>query len=386
MRACSTEEAFKMTFLAFTWKNLIRRPVRLALTTLSLALAVCAIVSLVGLADGFERSLLDLYGRRGVDLVAQHSGGVMQLTRGVDQSLKPRIERIEGVRQVVAGMTDVVALEQFDLYAVIINGWEPDGPGLNEVTLTSGRRLRAGDQGRVMIGKVLAANTRSKVGDRIEIYAEPFEVVGIFESFSTYENGAIFILLDELQRLTDRRGKVTGYLINTTHPDDEEFVNGVARRIEHLDSSLAVTPAAEFVRSVSQIRVARAAAWITSAIAVTIGVAGTLNTMMMSVFERVREIGTLRAIGWRKRRVIGMVLCESLIISLLGAAFGLAAGLLTLHLMTYWPKVAGLVEGALPASVALQGCGLAVLAGILGAAYPAYWASRLSPVDALRAK
>lgn len=375
-----------MNFLTLVTKNLLRRPGRLALTTLGMALAVAAIVALVGLAEGFERSFRELYNRRGIDMVVQHAGGVMMLTRGVDESLRPRIEQVAGVREVIGGLTDVVSLEKFSLYAVIVNGYPADSPLFDRVTVTSGRRLQTGDKGRMMIGKILAANTGTKVGDALDIYGEPYEIVGIFESFSVYENGSVFLLLSELQRLTDRPGKVTGFLISTTEPDDAKFVEDVRARVEKLAPSISVSLAADLVRSVSQFRVARAAAWTTSAIAILIGVAGTLNTMMMSVFERVREIGTLRAIGWRKGRVVALVLCEALLISLLAAVLGTGVGIATIRLMTYWPKVSGLIGGSLPPLVIVEGCLVALLIGVLGAAYPAYWASKLSPVQAMRAK
>jgi putative ABC transport system permease protein len=149
---------------------------------------------------------------------------------------------------------------------------------------------------------------------------------------------------------------------------------------------LSATSAAGFVQNLSQLRVARAVGWIITSIAVAIGLAGTLNTMMMSVFERVREIGILRSVGWRKRRVIALVLCEALCIGLLGALLGLAIGIVAMRLFAYWPAAAGLSEGVPPGYVCAQGFAIGVLMGLLGAAYPAYWAASLAPTEALRAK
>ena len=66
--------------------------------------------------------------------------------------------------------------------------------------------------------------------------------------------------------------------------------------------------------------------WITSAIAIIIGAVGMLNTMIMSVSERTREIGILRAIGWRKRRIVRMILVESVLLSLSGGLIGTIGG------------------------------------------------------------
>jgi putative ABC transport system permease protein len=125
-------------------------------------------------------------------------------------------------------------------------------------------------------------------------------------------------------------------------------------------------------------------AWVTSIIAVAVGGIGTLNTMIMSVVERVREISVLRAIGWRKSRVIRMIVGESLMISLAGAAVGaLAAAALTWWLSTQ-PTASIFMEGSIAPVVYLKGFVLAVLVGLIGGFYPAVRASRLLPAEGLR--
>ncbi len=121
-----------------------------------------------------------------------------------------------------------------------------------------------------MLGQVLAKNLNKQVGDSIDLYGEPFEVVGIFDSFSVYENGAVFVLLDELQRLTNRPGHVTGYVVevdkNSRLPSDP--VAEVARaRSKIWSPDLAVLPAGEFVHNIAQFKVVRAMAWVTSLVA-----------------------------------------------------------------------------------------------------------------------
>jgi putative ABC transport system permease protein len=116
-----------------------------------------------------------------------------------------------------------------------------------------------------------------------------------------------------------------------------------------------------------------------------IGAIGMLNTMVMSVFERTREIGTLRAIGWKKSRVARMVIGESLLLSIGGAVAGSLAGIaLTKFLATL--KNASFMSGEIPPAVIAQGCIVAVLVGLAGAIYPALWSANLLPTEALRRK
>jgi putative ABC transport system permease protein len=366
------------------WKNLVRRPWRSALTALGLSVAIATVVALVGVSQRLEQSFLHLYNRRGADLVVQHAGGMMQLNSGVNENLQERIRILPGAGQVIGGLMDVVALERFDMFAVIVNGWRADCPVLDQVTIVQGRCLHPGDRGRVMLGSVLAGNIGKQVGDTIEMYAESFEIVGIFDSFSVYEAGAVFILIDELQRLMDRPDQVTGFVVQATRPGDAPAVEELRQRINGLDPNIRAVPVFEFVRSISQIRMIRAASWVASVIAVAIGIVGVLNTMITSVFERASEIGTLRAIGWRKRRVMSMVIIEALLLSVLAALMGGALGAGTVRLLGCLPQLAGFLDGWPPAAVVAQGALLAIVVGILGAVYPAAWAANLSPVQALR--
>ena len=129
---------------------------------------------------------------------------------------------------------------------------------------------------------------------------------------------------------------------------------------------------------------AQAMAWMTALIALIIGAVGVLNTMIMSVFERTREIGILRAIGWRKSRVVRLILYESLLLSVVGAVVGIGSAVLLTHALTWWPLVNGIIRGDVAPIVMIQGFFIALAVGLLGGAYPAYRGAYLLPTEALR--
>ena len=85
-------------------------------------------------------------------------------------------------------------------------------------------------------------------------------------------------------------------------------------------------------------------AWMVSVVTLFIGGIGVLNTMFMSVFERTREIGILRAIGWRPSRVMRMILMESVLLSIGGGIVGTLGGLGLIKLLSYLPTVNGIVQ------------------------------------------
>jgi putative ABC transport system permease protein len=373
-----------MRFMAVVWKNLQRRALRSSLTCAGIALASAAVVALLGATRGFEASFLDLYQKRGADLVVQRGSGTIQLGNGVSEQLGKRIARFPEVRQVIGSLMDLVSFEKYDLFMVMVNGWPLDSPVLDRVQILSGRRLKAGDRRAVMLGKTLAANLGKGVGGQIGLYGKSFEVVGVFDSFSVYESGAVFVLLPELQVMIGRPGQVTGYVVKLHEQGNPQAIAEVKQRIEALDPAIKATPTAEFVSNISQIRVTRAAAKVISVIALVIGAIGVLNSLVMSVFERAREIGTLRALGWRKTRVATMIVYESLVLTLAGAVLGIVGGAILLRLIAWTPAWAGLIDGRLPLGVVLEVLVLAVATGLIGAVYPAWWAARLLPVEALR--
>jgi putative ABC transport system permease protein len=146
------------------------------------------------------------------------------------------------------------------------------------------------------------------------------------------------------------------------------------------------TTVPEFVGSINQIELSRSIAWIVSSIAVTIGAIGMLNTMVMTVTERTREIGTLRAIGWRTRRVASAIVLEAMLLSISGGALGCLLALGALRLLSRFPTTSGLVDGQVSPWALLLGFGLALTISLCGAAYPAWWGARRSPMEAIRRK
>ena len=106
--------------------------------------------------------------------------------------------------------------------------------------------------------------------------------------------------------------------------------------------------------------------------------------MLMSVHERTKEIGILRAVGWSKRQIISMILTESLVLSLAGALIGTVAGVLSIRLLTRLPVANGLVDGNVPLYVIVQGFLIAILIGLIGGSLSAMAAAKMLPTAALR--
>jgi putative ABC transport system permease protein len=108
-----------------------------------------------------------------------------------------------------------------------------------------------------------------------------------------------------------------------------------------------------------------------------------MNTMLMTVFERRQEICILLAIGWKRSRIVRMVLWESMLLGLGGGIVGIILGIFGVNLLRHAPVVRGLLEPALSLNLAAEAVAIAVAVGILSGIYPAWRSSRLSPSSAL---
>jgi putative ABC transport system permease protein len=106
--------------------------------------------------------------------------------------------------------------------------------------------------------------------------------------------------------------------------------------------------------------------------------------MLMSVLERTREIGVLRALGWRRRRVLGMIINESLLLGLMGGAVGIVLAFGLTYLLSMIPMFGSFLSAQWELVIFARALIVAVLLGLLGGLYPAYRATRLQPVEALR--
>jgi putative ABC transport system permease protein len=123
--------------------------------------------------------------------------------------------------------------------------------------------------------------------------------------------------------------------------------------------------------------------WGTSLLAVLVGVLGVTNTMLMSVFERKQEIAILLAIGWKRSRIVRMILLEAAMLGLFGGIIGVGLGVVGVQLMKSAPAIRGLLEPDLSLNLILMAIAMSVCVGVLSGFYPAWRSSRLSPSLAL---
>ncbi len=372
-----------MRFSTLIARNLFRRGVRTLLTVCGLAIGVSAVESLLGIAWGFEQSFMTIYESKGIDLVVVKAGVGDRLTSNLDETLVDKIRAVPGVKTAVGSLTDVVSFEDANLSSVLVNGWASDSLLFRGVRILNGRGLAKGDGKVAMLGRVLALNLKKKTGDTIDVSGEKFQVVGIFESDSLFENGGLIVPIKELQRMMGREGSVSGFVVSAESSKGRDL-DALGNRIEATIPGVAATPARDFVQGDNQIRLVKTMAWATSAIAMILGSLGVLNTMMMAVFERTQEIGILRALGWKRVRVLKLLLGEAAALGLLGAVIGSALGYVGVKAVSLFPMASIFISSDLPPVVLGLGVMLGLGLSVVGGFYPALRAAALEPTEALR--
>jgi putative ABC transport system permease protein len=297
------------------------------------------------------------------------------------------------VQAVSGSLTDMVSFGEGSLVGIPVHGWRADSFMFDSLTIARGNRLNPGDRLGILLGARLADSVKKDVGDEVEIESYgKFHVVGIFQGLNVFEDASAIVRLSDLQQLMDRPGQVTEFQVKLDReaPQRPAALDGLCRQIEELKDrsgerwGLSATPSQQYVSGSTEVQMAHALAWATTAIAMVIGCVGVLNTMSMSVFERTQEIGVLRAIGWHKWRIVMLVVCESELIAAAGAAIGAAVIIPLAPVLARIPLVQGLIRPEVAPAVVALALLLAVLVGFIGSIYPSYRSSRLNVVQALQ--
>src|SRR5262249_11044872 len=148
-----------------------------------------------------------------------------------DEKLGDKIQQIPGIAEVIPGLMDFTSFEESGLVGVLVQGWVPESMIFNHLTTVEGRALRRGEKKTAVIGTVLAKNLDKKVGDKLSLFDDHFEIVGIYRSSNIFEEGAVTISLEELQRLMERQGLVTGFTVIMKNSSDKAALDNARKQI-----------------------------------------------------------------------------------------------------------------------------------------------------------
>jgi putative ABC transport system permease protein len=391
-------------------RNLMRRRTRSALTISGIVIGIFALTTMGALAEHFN-SMLNVgvqYAGSAISVKApaEQANGLLPLSKRAEIAAVPGVAAVNPTYQVSADPSNTA----ISLGAPTMITNEQRGTsayGMPETTVGSGRDLAGGARGEVVLGSAMAASYGKHVGDTFDLPVAPphprpdfinhgFTVVGILSKTGTPVDGfasvgdadARMLLADTLppamRAAIDVDTVAQGFAVYAAKGTSVAGLDAIAQRINDTVAGVEAPKPSDQVASFKSASTTFTAVFTGAALlALVIGGLSVLNTMIMAVNERVREIGLKRALGAHTGQVVRDYLLEAAVIGAAGGlvGYGLGCGLTalvraaggdSLDIFLVTPRLTAIALGFAVA--------MATLAGVV----PALHAARLDPVAALR--
>ncbi|MCP8310403.1 MAG: ABC transporter permease [Candidatus Methylarchaceae archaeon HK02M1] len=370
-------------------RSIGRRKFRSSLTILGVIIGIAAIVSLMTLGYGMryqvETTLNEMLGA-GI-IISSIEGSI-----DIPEHVYEFVSQIPGVNtSVPLVMTWVYLGDQ----PTMVVGIDPsEVAGLYHVTYEDGRGLESGEDNGILFSSATANNLGINVDDKVTIstgldgtgFGETFTVVGIVSSLGTEQmNIGCFITLKAAQEMLDKKDYVSAIMVRLDDPSQGEQVEAA---LKNMFPDAQVISQEELMSQIGQIMDIIDGVLIgLGSISLGVGALGIMNTIMMSVHERRREIGMLKAVGAERRHILFIFLSEAFLISFVGGVFGCIFGLFGVSI-AQWLMTFFKINITIPLIVSpyILGIGLtaAISVGILAGFFPSWTAANIRPVEALR--
>ena len=370
-----------MIFPTIIVRGLMRRPVRTGLTLVGISIGIAAVVALVGISRGFEQSWAKGMQARGTDIVVSNMGSALA-PKPFDETLRAQVVAVPGVAATCSIFVDLTSIEDSSMTIVSAREW--GGFSWQSLKLIEGRLPTDAKERAVVLGPNAAEVLKKKVGDPIQIETESMTVVGIIDGGAMVENGSVILSLPLYQEISGNEGKINILDVRADPGMNADQIKKLCAGINAVIPEAKALPAGENVGNSQAFRFISAMSWGTSLLAVIVGVLGVMNTMLMTVFERKQEICILLAIGWKRSRIIRMVLMESALLGFLGGIAGVLIGTAGVKILETLPAIHGLLEPDLSPRLMAISIAISVLVGVISGLYPAWRSSRLTPSLAMQ--
>jgi putative ABC transport system permease protein len=370
-----------MTFVGLILRQIRARPLRTGLTAAAVAIGVAAVVALGVLTISLKQTATELLqvGKADFTVAQKHTDDLINST--ISEADIAKIATIPGVHSVVGALISTDSYNA-DNPLLIEVGLEPSAQEPFGVKILTGRSYTATATDEVMLGYVFAEQVGKKVGDRITIDNHDYTVTGLYRTNVSFGNSTVMFPLALLQGLNRLSGQVS---LGFVKVDPGTSVKRVRAAIDNEFPQLTtIQTASDYGRADRNLVLISAANTGGSILAGLIAITGVLNTSLLSFFERIREFGIYRSIGWARRRVIGLVLGEAVVLSIVGAFFGLVMGWVAINVLQHLGQLRGVFKPEYDTYVFTRAVGFALIVAFFGAIYPALRAAFVSPLSAVR--
>jgi putative ABC transport system permease protein len=369
-----------VTFFGLILQNVNARKLRSGLTAVAVAIAVMAVMTLGILTSSLKETATEILkvGNADFSIAEKHQD---LLSSTISTQDLAAMAKVPGVGQLIG------ALIQTDRYNaanpnVIEVGLDPAAQKQFGVIILQGQSYTADSPNQIMLGYALASTIHKTVGDSLVMGGKVRQVVGIYRTNISFGNSTMMFPLTTLQAENQLTGQVTLGFVKVA-PGWK--VNTVAQEINRrFVQYTAIQSASDYGRADQTLVLIGVANTGGTILAGVIAITGVLNTTLLSFFERTREFGVLRSVGWTRRRVLGLVLGEAVVVGLLGMVLGLVLGWAMVNVLQHLNAIEGYFHPSYDPAVFVRALSFAFAVVVIGALYPALRAAFLAPLDALR--
>lgn len=365
-------------------KNLLRRKARTILTVLGISVGVAAIIALGAMADALKAGYDSMLTGSKADLILSQPNAFDPSLSSIDEKIGPELAAMPEVRAVSGMLQGIVQAERAPYFYIF--GYPEDSFALNRYPVIDGvgfadREAQSKRGKPLILGSAAAKALKKAPGDSLQVSGSTFRVIGIYQSGDAFEDGGAILRLTDAQELLGKTRQVSLFYIQLKDP---KLRDRLIERVERRWKDLSISGASEFASDQAMNEMMGGYVWVIAGLAIVLGGVGMMNSQLMSVFERTREIGVLRAVGWSSRRIMLMILGETLLVSLAGGVIGIGLGWLTLSAISNTTVIFGASTSSITPGLIQQALMTVIILGLVGGSYPAWRASRLQPVEALR--
>jgi len=268
--------------------------------------------------------------------------------------------------------TGVYGLDIQKQLSISSTGWVVD--------FEQGSVINPGESGAVLIGKKIADDYHKFVGSSLEIDGKKYRVKGIFEAESELIENVIVMNLEDARDLAGiPSDEVNTFTVGLVDPSrDDEIAKLMEFKYGDDLQVFSMSQSSDLLGGIlGQFRLV---VFFVAAISAVVASVGIMNTILMSIFDRIKEIGALKAVGWTNSNIVKMVMYESLALGVVGGIVGLMVGF---GIDVFLNSQFGLPYSITP-MLLLEAFSFAVLLGLIAGIYPAFRAAKLDPVEAMR--
>jgi putative ABC transport system permease protein len=375
-----------VTFAGLIVHNVLRRRLRASVTAVAVAIGVTAVLALGVLTSSLRQTAVAILRTGNADFSVSQQCVSDVLYSSLSQQDVNAIRTTRGVEAATGVFVATGKINAQHPFFIEIGLRPQDEPEFG-VTVLSGRSYTATASsakgpGEIMLGWRAVKDFGVHVGDTFKVEERRFRVVGIFSTSNVIGDTAGMFPLTELQAWHTEPGVYTLAFVRVR---PKVSIDTVRKAIETANPRLATARTESDYGRVDRNLVLITAANVGGSIlALFIGATGVMNTSLLSFYERLREFGVLRSVGWTRRRVFRLVLGEALIVSLIGAGAGIGIGIGAVQGLTHVQALVGVFHPTYHAWLFGRALLFAFGMAILGALYPAVRAASLTPLSALQ--